>query len=278
MNTTVHILATVRNPALLESALLVFKTVRVGFPRALIQVRGNGLDPVAADAVGLAASQSGCDFHNDNRTSHDAWIEKLIYTKGDPFWVCDTDLVFFEAVEHWFAGKPSVMHAGRFEPEFYEEWTRSRHMARLHTSLMYLNPVELRLGMRTWMGQFPTLWHTAQMNLIRQQFVPLLGELPLFYDTCAALYHALGGTAFTKEQNAAFEHLHCGTYADLIGAVTSLRDLAAVHRAVYADPSRARGLQHKQNDYYRRNVLVLGEASATLAAEADREQKEHYAI
>ena len=258
-----HILATVRNPALLEAALLVFKTVRVGFPHALVEVRGNGLDPLAADAVETAASESGCDFHNDNRTSHDAWIEKLIYTKSDPFWVCDTDVVFFEPVEHWFVNKPMVFQAGRFEPEFSEEWTRSRHMARLHTALMYFNPAELRLQIRTWMGQFPTLWHTAQMNLIRQQFVPQRGDSPMFYDTCAALYHAIGGTAFTPEQDAQFEHLHCATYVDLIGKNSSLKDLAAIHQAVYAEPARARGIQAKQREYYqRRSVLVVSECGA----------------
>lgn len=118
------------------------------------------------------------------------------------------------------------------------------------------------------------------MNLVRQQFIPVRchpnrtgdwsypdgaterptagrgsghewqTDWPLFYDTCAGLYQAGLGTPFTEQQDAAFEHLHCGTYADQITPHLSLPDLAAAHRAIYAQPEMGRGLKAQQDKYY----------------------------
>lgn len=227
---TVFLLATVRNPALLEAALLVFKTIRTGFPTSNIHVTGNGLEVFFEQEVGHACTRIGATFANNRRTAHDEWIERLIMAGNGPMWICDTDVVFFGKVEGWFLDQwHGPMLAGRFEPEFEEEWTQTRHVARLHTSLMWLNIPCVRQAMRNWMGRFPNIWHTAQMNLIRQQFIPVAGQQPLFYDTCAGLYHAVGGHKFMDEQNAAFEHLHCATYSDVVTA-PGLKDLADIHK------------------------------------------------
>ena len=54
MTPTVHILATVRQPALLPAATLVCRTLRIGFPTATAAVWGNGLSHAAAAAVQAA--------------------------------------------------------------------------------------------------------------------------------------------------------------------------------------------------------------------------------
>ena len=141
------------------------------------------------------------------------------------------------------------MFGGRLEPEFHEEWTDTCHVERLHTALMWFNTPLVRQAMRGWMGKFPSIWHSAQMNLIRQQFVPVTGEEPLFYDTCAGLYHAVGGYGFSDDQNKTFEHLHCATYSDLVTA-PGLADLAEVHKAIFSNPALARGMQREQAKYY----------------------------
>lgn len=262
---TVYILATVRNPALLDAALLVFKTLRTGFPTAHVFVCGNGLEVFAAQEVKHAADRIGAAFNNHPRLFHDRFIEDLLLAGSGPFWVCDTDMVFFGKVEDWFDQEKAEPMAGRFEPEFLEEWTKSCHVERLHTCLMWLNAPVIRQGMRSWMGGFPGMFAQAQMNLVREQFIPVRGQEPLFYDTCAGLYHALGGREFTAEQNDAFEHLHCGTYSDQI-KVPGLKDLAEVHKAVFANPSLARGLFLRQSKYYqsrkRGATLVVTEKGA----------------
>lgn len=243
MKTTVHILATVRRPELLPAAQLVFRTLRLGFPTANVCVWGNGL----SDQVGR---QLGVPYRNLPQTSHDCWIAGLLARATEPFWICDTDVVFWSKVEDWFGNNPDIIFAGRFEPEFDEEWTGTTHVARLHTALMWFNPANVRAAFRAWMARFPSPWRdTAHFPLVHQHFVPVRGGKPLFYDTCAGLYHASGGTAFDTVKDAAFEHLHCGTYADLVDA-KSLADLKAVHAAVFENPENARGLKEAQDKYY----------------------------
>lgn len=249
MRINVYILAAVRNPALLEAALLVFKTVRIGFPTADVHIFGNALETFALQELKRASERVGASFANGPRVTHDQWIEEMLQGQTGPFWICDTDLVFFDKVESWFGEKETAIFAGRLEPEFHEEWTRTCHVERLHPALMWFNTPLVRQAMRSWMGGIPSLWHSAQMNLVRQQFIPVQAEEPLFYDTAAGLWHAVGGRPFTAEQNEAFEHLHCATYSDLVNA-PGLKDLVTVHKQIFANPALARGMQREQAKYY----------------------------
>jgi hypothetical protein len=248
MKPTVHIYATVRKPELLQAALLVFRTLRVGFPSATVCVWGNALAPAAAAVLAQAAQAVGGAFVNLPASSHDRWIEGLLARSTEPFWICDTDMIFWDKVEGW-RGK---LFAGRYEPEFDEEWTRTRHVARLHTCLMWIDPVAVRSAMRTWMARYPLPWrNSAQFPFVAQHFIPA-GRTTLFYDSCAGLHQALGGTRFTDRQNAAFDHLHFATYADLIGP--HLKGIAGGiqerFEAIYRDPGLARGIQVEQAKYY----------------------------
>ena len=247
MKPTVHILATVRKPELLPAALLVFDTLRVGFPTATVVVWGNALDNKSASAVRQGCERVGAIFQNNPLTSHDRWIESLVLTLNDPFWVCDTDNVFWASVEAW----PMPLHfSGRFEPEFSEEWMQTRHVARLHTSLMQFNPASLRVAMREWACQIPEVWRrSAEFPFIRMQFIPVRGSDPLCYDTCAGLWQAGIGMPFTEEQNAAYDHLHCATYVDAIGGDLGAQ-MAAAHRAIYDNRANARGIRAGQDRYY----------------------------
>lgn len=243
----VHILATVRKSAMLDAALLVFRTLRVGFPTAEVTVWGNGIAPRLAGVVADAAGKAGARFVNGPGTSHDVWVEGLLLVSGEAFWICDTDVVLWQCVERWFEHHKRVGWAGRFEREFDEEWTNTIHVARLHTALMWLNPAVLRGEMRAWMAKIPAPWgQSGQFPLVRQTFIPRRGGKTLFYDTCAGLYHALEGTPFTEEQDAAFDHLHCATYADLI----SLKGLRESHLQIYEDIDLARGIRKRQDVYY----------------------------
>lgn len=229
-------------------ALLVFKTLRVGFPHSPVTVYGNGLRSDHAAAVQQAAASADAEFNWIRPTAHDVWLEHLIRSQDAPFWICDTDMVFRSPVPE---PTPGVWLSGRFEPGFNEEWTRSWHVERLHTCLLYVNPVHVRALMRSWLHQHvPDIFSHAGCQFVRQHFVPIAGSSPCFYDTAAGLWHAFGGTPFDAEQDAAFEHLHCGSYSDLIGRCESLKDLPAVHAAVLADGKLADGLKAAQQKYY----------------------------
>ena len=246
---TLNILATVRNPALLDAALLVFKTLRTGFPTWPVRVFGNGLFGASSHAVEQAALESGCQYVSLPTTTHDAWIERLIETQGQPFGICDTDMIFWQDMESML--NVPEHFSGRFEPGFNEEWTRAWHVERLHTCLMLFNPQALRAWMRCWMTQHvPSVFPAAETHFVRQHFVPTRAGAPLFYDTTAGLWQSGIGTPFSVEQDAAFEHLHCATYADVIGRHLSVEDFELKQRALCAHPEMAKGLKQQQDMYY----------------------------
>ena len=250
MKAPVHILATVRKPELLPAALFVFKTLRTGFPTAPVTVWGNALEGSARDAVERAAALAGATFRNIPATAHDRWIEILVETHHEPFWVCDTDIVFWQSVEGW----PTPEHfSGRLEPEFADLWMQTRHVARLHTALMQFNPSPLRSALRAWMCRIPQVWRRfAEFPFYRMTFVPVRGADPLCYDTGAGLWQAGLGTPFTEKQNAAYDHLHCATYVDAITTELGPK-LRALHQQIYHKPELARGLRAGQDEFYRQH-------------------------
>jgi hypothetical protein len=256
MSQRVHILATVRNLQLLQSALLVFKTLRVGFPTAEIWVWGNNLPGEAIQEVRVACKEAGAIFLQIPAISHGRWIERLMVNEMGSFWICDTDIVFFDNVQNTgIPGEPAF--AGSLEPEFFEEWTKTWHVERLHPSLMWIDPLRCKALINGWPGVHE-FFGTALRNLVEWQFVPrLVGDwqwVPrerevLFYDTMAGMHQAFGGAAFEPWMEARFEHLHCGTYLDLIGPHLSV-GLAEGHRMVWEKPELAKGIRKKQWEYY----------------------------
>ena len=250
MTAPVHILCTVRKPELLPAALLVFRTIRVGFPKAKIVVWGNGLEPACANFIDFAASLVGGTFQMLKPTSHDAWIEALVMNERDPFWICDTDMVFFDMVEHFFDYPGETLYAGRLEPAWHESWNNCDKPERLHTCLQWFNPAALRGAMQRWCRQrVSALLSTSQLPFIRQCIIPGRDGNTL-YDTTTGLWQAGFGTPFNDEQNSAFEHLHAGTYIDDVGRCEKYKDLPLIHQAIYADHRLAAGLQVQQNKFY----------------------------
>lgn len=251
----VHCLATCLKPEMIRAAVLVFRTIRVGFPKADIFVHGNGLSSIDADLVARVAAKEGCPFRNLPMRSHGAWIEELLETENSGFWIVDTDVVFFQAIEDWFNDESEALFAGRKEPAFIDPWTNSIHVERIHPSLMWFNPRLLRAEIRRWPGVHDFL-NTAERNLIRWNFVPVRGERKRFYDTCAGLYHAIEGQVFTEEQNAAYGHLLAATYSHLMkGAL----DVTPVHEVVLGgNLAAARQLLAGQKEWYRQNAVPTG--------------------
>lgn len=252
MKSPVHILITVRKPELLPAALLVFKTIRTGFPTVPICVWGNALPLFLLDAVVQACAGVGATFRNLKPTAHDLWIEQLVLNESKPCWICDSDMVFFDECEWFFTDEDTDLFSGRFEPAWREPWTNSDHVERLHTCLAWFNPVALRAAMAGWLHRtVPGVFANAEMPLIRQTFIPVRGGRTVFYDTTAGLWHAGGGTRFTDRQNKCFAHLHCGSYSDEVAKCEELAGLPAVHAAIIANPELARGITQQQDAFYK---------------------------
>ena len=196
-----------------------------------------------------------CHFTNLPFTSHDAWIEQIIHTETEPCWICDTDVVFWGSVEWWNNGWDTYL-GGRFEPQWYEPWTKCERQERLHTALMFLNPVELRNKIRAWMGTFPSPWGTTCQNaLIRQTRIPRVGQPDLFLDSTAGLYAAIGGIKFSTEMDSYWDHLSCGSYSDAISEHETYKNLAEFHAEAIKNPAMVKGLKKLQDEFYAKHSI-----------------------
>ncbi len=255
MKINVHILATHLTGASLGGTLLTFKTLRIGFPKANVTVWGNGLSAQSDRIIHAAARCVDCAYIASPATSHDKWCAFLLESSKEPFWLADTDLVFHRSVEDFASDKDYLV--GRFESPFLEPWSKTQKVARLHTSLLWINPSLVNELVRRWMWK----WHpngfpfAPQIELVRQHYLPQ-GEnrAPLFYDTMAGLYQAIGGRSFTEEQNEAFDHLHCGTYVHRMNnAVPGLRQ---AHEAIYQNAISAKSIRPTQEAFYRQQALT----------------------
>jgi hypothetical protein len=94
--------------------------------------------------------------------------------------------------------------------------------------------------------------------LIYPQFHPeRTGKLlkTYFNDTCSMLYQAIGGQAFTDEQNDVFDHLNFGTLSDLVDPCYGPREaIRQQHFAVFDQPHILKGAWRTDAEFYRRNA------------------------
>lgn len=240
----VHILATCRRPELMAMTTLVFQTLRIGFPTAEVFVHINDVPGGPSPApIAKEAERVGAHLYGSIDWRHDAWIDRLLQGNS-PIVICDTDMVFHESVEDWQFAEPL---AGALEPDHCNPVSQARHLKRLHTSLLFARPVEIRDRVRQWCAQRPQVPYHVAPQLVRQQWLPLFGQT-WFADTCALLCDAIGGQSFTEAQREAFTHLHCGTWSDIAGReIPGLKD---AHARAVKEPQSVRGLWRTYEQWY----------------------------
>lgn len=249
MEPVLNILCTLRNPKLWQATVYVFRSVRIGFPKAKIRVWGNGIDAGWFDFI-KRNTIHGAEFRNFQYVSHDRWIENLILTQQTPFWICDTDVLFKAKVEDWFENDNKTVFAGQLQETFKEPWTKSIYQERLHTAVMYINPSLLKAEMMRCMKcTVPEPWLTAEVPFVRQTFIPSRSGL-VFYDTMCGVWQAGLGTPFEEWQNKSFEHLHGGTYSDKLSQQPEYKDLQMVHDRVFKGQMTAEEVTAIQKQFF----------------------------
>lgn len=242
----VFILVTNRQPEVSPGSVMVFDSLRIGFPTATIRVMHNGLSGEVSRLVG--EKHTGLDAECISETIHHDWISQLIELEDSPFFICDTDMVFWSDFERWdFSG---CVMAGRRIPQWRDEFTKCVTRPRLHTSLLYINPVKVREFVRHYRQKFPITPFNPFTNLIDPLCVPLKGET-YFYDTMSMMYHAIGGTPFNDRQLDCYDHMNFGTIEDVVLPHLSNGDrLREARKAVYSNPASLRGVWREQEKYY----------------------------
>lgn len=243
----VFILATCRKPELAHMTELVFQTLRSGFPTANVAVHLNGDCETRCPNIRAVAQQDGCSVVEHEPTIHHKWIESLVLQEKEPFYVLDTDVVFYQSMER-FVFETAL--AGWRIPEWRDEFTNTVTRARLHTSLLYIDPVKVRLAAGTYQAQFPVTDFNPMANLFYPLCLPFKGT-GYFYDTCGLLYHAIGGTAFTTEQLDAYFHFNFGTIPDVVlPRMKNIVEIEYLRGKVVKFPIVGRGLWREQMEYF----------------------------
>ena len=226
---------------------LVFKTVRVGFPTAKITAHINGDCESYCPNIQSTALEAGCAVFNRPETIHHRWIESLIESEQDPFWICDTDIIFYSKAEHW---EFESALAGWRMPEFHDEFTGAITRSRLHGSLLYINPSKVKEGVAEYRsGMLQETPFNPMASLIYPLCLPFNGK-PHFHDTCSLLYHAIGGTAFTDTQKDAYYHFHYGCIPDLVlPRLSNASQIEQARKMILEKPDLGRGMWRLQEQH-----------------------------
>lgn len=244
----VFVLATCRKPELAAMTRLVFATLRVGFPTAAVTVFLNGPDCEAnCTDIRSVAESAQCKVVAHEPTIHHKWIEKLTSSETEPFFILDTDVVFYEIFERFSF---TTALAGWRIPEWKDEFTKTITRARLHTSLLYIDPVKVRDQVAKYQSRFPVTDFNPLANLFYPLCLPLKEE-GHFYDTCGMLYHAIGGAAFTDEQLDCLFHFNFGTISDIvIPLLSNPEKMEWARHGVLNNTELGRGAWRQQMEYY----------------------------
>lgn len=243
----VKVLATCRKPELLPYTLLVFRTIRVGFPTANIKVYLNPMS--AGEAATVKAACVGVGAQTDQvDTIHHEWIAKLVTIEDEPFFLCDTDIIFYSDFERFRFTGPL---AGWRIPEWSDAFSGAVARARLHTSLLYINPVMVRERIEAYESGIANSPFTPKANLFYPLVVPFK-KRSYFYDTCAMLYHAIGGESFTDEQVEAYFHFHFGSIPDFVIPrlpAVNQESMLKERQLILDNPALGRGKWREQMEY-----------------------------
>ena len=249
----VHILATCRKPELAPFTELVFKTLRVGFPTASVTVYLNGDCETNCPNIVALCDQNKCSVSRVD-TIHHKWIEQLVYSEDAPFFLCDTDVIFYSSIEQ-FTFQSHL--AGFRVPEWQDEFSGAVTRARLHPSLLYIDPVAVRNKITEFRKVCPESEFTPFCNPFYPLCLPLNGRM-YFHDTVSLLYHAIGGQEFTDEQKDAYFHFNFGTIPDLVlPRLKNPEQMTTARNAIMANPDMGRGGWRFQEEYYQQRQPVF---------------------
>lgn len=245
----VFILATCRKPELLPAATLVFKTLRVGFPNNQVHVTLNtSVLGCEFSKIAEVADSESCVIDTE-QTIHHEWIEDLVHNQDEPFIILDTDVVFHKQFD--VTGLDQTYLSGDYVPQFFDKFSGCITMPRLHTSLLYIDPVEVGKRLDVWQSRILKTPFTPSAKVIHPMVIPVHGT-NYFYDTCSVLFHAISGTKFGPEKLDCYDHLNCATWVDL--AEKAYPGMSQIHQRIYDNPATAKQLRPLQREFYRNNA------------------------
>jgi hypothetical protein len=177
----------------------------------------------------------------------------MFHAKG-PFIICDTDMVFHESVENF--DYTNCHLCGPLIPQFYCSFAKAITRPRLHGCFLYFNPEKIRSRIKEFESHLNLNRFTPLADYINPLLLPLNGKM-VFWDTCAMLHEAIGGTPHTEAQLDCYSHLHNGTISDMVAPCYPELSMRQAHAAVMENPSLSKGIWRQQAEFYEKRRVEL---------------------
>jgi hypothetical protein len=251
-NIKVFILTFCRNIDLVYGSELIFKTLRIGFPTAEINVIDNASVLKARDKIKSLAKENNCNFTSlKESVLHAQFLNHFINESEGTLVFLDPDIILWENIEEW---KMECLIAGRFIPEYYDPLSKCINLPRLHTSFLYIPDAAKLKNELTKIEdeKFEADFFKPYMFFYEDNWYRL--------DTAANLYSALGDKtfSFTEKELNAYDHIFCGCHVDLIENLLgdySVR-MKEVHQLAQTDYMQLKGIYKEQDLFFQQYGIV----------------------
>lgn len=251
---TVCILVTVPNKNCITENLLVFDSLRTGFPTSLVEVWDNSNDELVRTQLEelcrkdplhqMTYSPSFQKWH------HADWIEMVVGTHDGPVVILDSDVILYESCEDM--DFPTLI-AGRFVPVIWNEFAGAISYERLHTSFLVIKDCkELREHLADAYPFVNTPYGPYTPLSPYHPCVQFYGGYPMFWDCCSTMFHMIGGSCFTENELKRYAHVNSSAFQDvMMERVRDKKSFALQHeKARNKDVEWFRGFHKAEERYY----------------------------
>jgi hypothetical protein len=211
----VRIITCCPDEAALYANLLIFRSLRIGFPTACVIVTDNGSRPWARLRIMETVQSCGAEMRVAGPMSHGDLIAKLLsdLPDGEAAAVVDPDIWFWENVENWRFPETTLL-AGRLIPTHRCDVEQSVIHRRLHSSFLWM-PDQRRLRLALPAVTEAATWRRFEWNV---------GGEKHLWDTGTRLYADL-----EPESVQAFDEAHLDCYEHLFGGTDAASVLPRIH-------------------------------------------------
>jgi hypothetical protein len=243
----VFLLTYCKNSALAWSSTLTLDTLRIGFPDAEVFVVDNNSIPEVRPLIREKALGARCHYRElDTEIFHHDFIADTLRANDGCVIFLDPDLCFWESCEGW---EIADLFGGRHLPAFYDEFSKTVTMERLHTSFLWIpDAAKLRERLEDMRSRF------FEFEPIRP-FMFKHDKQWYRYDTTANLYAAFKSDtySFRAGELSCYDHLFCGTHLNEILPRMdrkSAGELERFHDTAKRDIRQIKGTWRLQDIYF----------------------------
>jgi hypothetical protein len=241
----VYVLTYCKDIGQLYGALLVFDTIRIGFPTAEIIVVDNNSIPEAVIEIEKAARKVNARFIKlENEVFHHEYLRFILNSENDEsqIYLIDPDVIFWKNVEAFTTDK---LFAGRLIPEFFDAYNAVLTKARIHTSFLHIPSAKLLRE------KIIPLENKYRTNIIKDTTLKTNDEW-VMWDTFAQVFECLHSDIeiFTEEKNECFDHIFCGSHLNVLAKKHHHSRMHEIHHLAIENPQELKGIWREQHEFF----------------------------